>query len=592
MTRARVSAVFVTIALLCAACDRQEKHRPGQPGAVGTSGSNGASVSDALDAGMPAFAGRDAHGIRVWKLTRQFYQNREDAPAWIENGKPTRQMDELLAAVQAADREGLDPELYSVPTLVARRQEAGRGFLMAKGFAAAEASQLDVWLTYLYLSYASDLTTGLANLPHADPDWKIRDKNADLFTLLRTSLDQHRVGRSLQELVPRHAQYTGLRDALTRYRQIAQQGGWAAVPSGLKLKPGQSNAAVPALAKRLAITGDYTGAANDQDQTYGSDLQEAVKRFQRRHGLEPDGAVGRAVIAALNVPVNDRINQIALNLERWRWLPRELGDRYVLVNIPEYRLEVWDAGRVPLSMRVVVGKKDTPTPIFTDDMTYIVFAPYWNVPSDIVQKETLPSVMRDPAFLQRTNMEVLDKRGNVVEPSSVDLDNPAGYRFRQRPGSSNSLGLVKFMFPNSYNVYLHDTPADSLFARATRSFSHGCVRLEEPARLAEYVLADQPGWTAEKIDAAMHAPEEHSVKLRRALPVYLGYWTARVAADGILQFRDDLYGIDARQRAMLGEALEKMRVRAAQAATLFGTTGRSLPAADRNQPVSIASRQH
>lgn len=590
MTRARVSAMFLAIALLCAACDRQEKHRPGQSGAVGTSGSD-ATVADALNGGVPAFVGRDAHGTRIWKLTRQFYQKRDDAPAWIEGRKPTRQMDELISAVQAADGEGLDPELYNVSTLTARRQEAGRGFLTTKGFDASDAAHLDVWLTYLYLSYASDLTSGLANLSHADPNWKIRDKQADVVALLRTSLDQHRVGQSLRDLVPRHAQYAALRDALTKYREIAQRGGWDALPAALKLKPGQSNAAVPALAKRLAITGDYTGTVDERNQTYGIDLQEAVKRFQRRHGLEPDGAVGRAVVAALNVPVDDRISQIALNLERWRWLPRDLGERYVLVNIPEYRLEVWDAGRVPLSMRVVVGKKDTPTPIFADDMTYIVFAPYWNVPPDIVQKETLPSVMRDPAFLQRTNMEVVDKHGKVVDPSDVDLDDPGAYRFRQRPGSSNSLGLVKFMFPNSYNVYLHDTPADSLFARATRSFSHGCVRLEEPVKLAEYVLADQPDWTSDRIEAAMHAPEEHAVKLRKALPVYLGYWTARVAADGILQFRDDLYGIDARQTAMLGQALEKLRARAAQAATAFGTTGQSSPAVDRNQPVSIASRQ-
>jgi len=589
-----MSAVFVTIVVLCAACDHQEKHPSDQPGAVGTSGSASISVKDALSGDAPPFVGRDAHATRIWKLTRQFYQNRDDAPAWIEDRKPTRQMDELIAAVQAADREGLDPELYNVSTLTARRQEAGRGFLTAKGFDAAEASQLDVWLTYLYLTYASDLTSGLANLSHADPGWKIRDKQADVVALLRTSLEEHRVGQSLKDLVPRHAQYAGLRDALAKYREIAQHGGWQPVPTGLNLKPGQSNAAVPALARRLAVTGDYAGTANDQDLTYGTGLQEAVKRFQRRHGLEPDATVGPAVVAALNVPVADRLSQIALNLERWRWLPRELGDRYVLVNIPEYRLEVWDAGQVPLSMRVVVGKKDTPTPIFADDMTYLVFAPYWNVPPDIVQKETLPSVMRDPAFLQRTNMEVVDKGGNVVDPSQVDLDNPSAYRFRQRPGSSNSLGLVKFMFPNSFNVYLHDTPADSLFARATRSFSHGCVRLEEPVKLAEYVLADQPDWTAEKIDAAMHAPEERSVKLRKALPVYLGYWTARVAADGILQFRDDLYGIDARQTAVLGQVLEKLRARAAQAAQAartFGTAGQSSPAADRNQPVSIASRQ-
>jgi len=275
--------------------------------------------------------------------------------------------------------------------------------------------------------------------------------------------------------------------------------------------------------------------------------------------------VGAAAVAQMNVPVDQRIAQIALNLERWRWLPPTLGERYILVNIPEYRLEGWDHDRVPLSMRVVVGKKDTPTPIFTDDMTHIVFAPYWNVPSDIARKETVPSVLKDPDFLTRTNMEVLDKSGTPVDPSSIDLENAGAYRFRQRPGSSNSLGLVKFMFPNQFNVYLHDTPTDSLFARAMRSFSHGCVRLEQPVELARYVLGDQPDWTAERIDEAMHAGQERTVKLTQALPVYLGYWTARVSADGLLQFRGDLYGIDARQTTILTETLERLKARAAAA---------------------------
>jgi L,D-transpeptidase YcbB len=217
---------------------------------------------------------------------------------------------------------------------------------------------------------------------------------------------------------------------------------------------------------------------------------------------------------------------------------------------------------VPLSMRVVVGKKDSPTPIFNDDMTYLVFAPYWNVPPDIVKDETVPQALRDPAFLQRTNMEVLDKAGKPVDPSSIDMEKVGDYRFRQRPGASNSLGLVKFMFPNQFNVYLHDTPADSLFARATRSFSHGCVRLEQPEKLAQYVLADQPSWTAERIAEAMRHGEETTVKLTHKLPVYLGYWTARVSADGILQFRDDVYGIDGRQSAVLSSTLARMKTRA------------------------------
>jgi murein L,D-transpeptidase YcbB/YkuD len=361
------------------------------------------------------------------------------------------------------------------------------------------------------------------------------------------------------------------------------------VPADLKLKPGQRHPHAAAVAKRLGASGDYSGTIDDQNPEYGPDLQEAVKRFQRRHGLEPDAVVGRAVVAQMNVPVEARVAEIALNLERWRWLPRELGDRHILVNIPEYRLEVWEGAEVPLTMRVVVGKKDTPTPIFADDMTHVVFSPYWNVPPDIVKNETVPSALRDPAFLQRTNMEVLDKSGKIVDASSIDLEDVGEYRFRQRPGSSNSLGLVKFMFPNQFNVYLHDTPADSLFARATRSFSHGCVRVEQPEQLAQYVLRDQPDWTAARISEAMQAGTEKHVKLKEPLPVYLGYWTARVSADGIVQFRDDLYGIDARQQRLLTKAIEQLKAQAAAAAMTFDRGNQSSPAAGRNQLASITT---
>jgi murein L,D-transpeptidase YcbB/YkuD len=264
-------------------------------------------------------------------------------------------------------------------------------------------------------------------------------------------------------------------------------------------------------------------------------------------------------VAELNVPVEARIQQIALNMERWRWLPRKLGDPHILVNIPQMRLDVRENGNVPLSMRVVVGKEDTPTPIFNHRMTYLVFAPYWNVPDEIAQKETLPSVMKDPGFLERSNMEVVDKSGKPVDPESIDVEEPGRYRFRQRPGTSNSLGLVKFMFPNQYNVYLHDTPADSLFARASRSLSHGCVRLEQPEKLARYVLRDQPDWTPERIAEAMHGADEQTVKLTAPVPVYLGYWTARVAQGGGVEFRRDVYGIDGRQTAKLAERRERLR---------------------------------
>lgn len=588
MTRGRVAAWLLTIGILYVACARS---KVGQPGTDGPSGRSGMAVSDTFAGGTPVFVGRDRESAARWKLTRQFYQKRGDAPAWIENRKPRRQMDELIAALQSSSREGLDPELYNVALLTERRREAGRGFLTTKGFDPEEAASLDVWLTHLYLSYASDLANGVSDLSHADPNWKIRGQKVDLLALLQRSIDENRVAESLAGLVPQHPQYVALRDALARYRDLAAHGGWQPLPARLTLKPGQRSPVVPALAARLAATGDYAGQATAQNTGYGPDLQEAVKRFQRRHGLEPDGAVGPAVVARMNVPVDARVRELTLNLERWRWLPRTLGDRFVLVNIPEYRLEVWDRGSVPLSMRVVVGKKDTPTPIFADDMTYVVFAPYWNVPPDIVKNETLPSVLRDPAFLERTNMEVLDQNGNPVDPKSIDLEDGGAYRFRQRPGASNSLGLVKFMFPNSYNVYLHDTPADSLFARATRSFSHGCVRVEQPEKLAEYVLRERPEWTPERIDEAMHGREEKIVKLASALPVYLGYWTARVSADGILQFRDDLYGVDNRQLTLLAGVIDRLKTRATEAATAFGTGARSSRADDRSRPASKSSRR-
>ncbi len=517
----------------------------------------------------PDYVTRDADGVRLWKKTRAFYEKRDFESAWIEDGAPRDQMDSFIHAVHASAAEGFDPELYSASTLDARRREASKGFLTKKGFKPQEATAMDVWLTWLYMKYASDLADGTSDLSHADPRWQIKPESFDALAHLESALQDNRIDESLQDLVPTSPEYAALKKALADYRQIAANGGWPQVPAAgaTRLKPGQSSPIVPTIAARLAATGDYTGAvlSAGQPAVYGPDLQEAVKRFQRRHGLQDDGIVGAPTLAEMNVPVDMRIRQIEWNMERWRWLPRDMGRRYILVNIPEMRLDVWDHGQVPLSMRVVVGKPDTQTPIFNDEMTYVVFAPYWNVPPDIAEKETMPSVMRDPAFLDRMNMEVVDAKGNPVDPSSVDMSSPGQYRFRQRPGTSNALGLVKFMFPNQYDVYLHDTPADSLFARASRSFSHGCVRVEQPEQLAEYVLRDQPQWTPDKIDEAMHAGQEQTVKLKEPIPVYLGYWTARVTPDGLMQFRKDVYGIDARLTTMLTERLERMR-RSAQAA--------------------------
>jgi murein L,D-transpeptidase YcbB/YkuD len=508
----------------------------------------------------PNYVTADAEGARLWKLTREFYATREFAPAWIDRTKPAPEMGDLIEAIWAAEHDGLDPQLYNVALLDERRQQASKGFVTKKGFEPKEAGALDVWLTYLYMKYASDLADGLSDLARADPKWQIRPEKFDPRAALEEALAGGKVKESLLDLAPASPQYRALRQALTDHREQAAKGGWPKVPKTV-LKPGQRSPVVRAIAQRLAASQDYKGSvpAAATSAEYDTDLVEAVKRFQRRHGLPDDGIVNAPVVAAMNVPIEERIEQIQLNLERWRWLPRDLGERHVLVNIPEYRLEVWDGSNVPVTMRVVVGKQDTPTPIFNDQMTHIVFSPYWNVPPGIAEGETLPAVLRDPDFLNRQNMEVLDASGRPVDPGSMDLSDPSRYRFRQRPGTTNSLGLVKFMFPNQFDVYLHDTPADSLFARAARSFSHGCVRLEQPVALAQYLLRDQPEWTKERVEEAMHAGEERHVKLKEPIPVYLGYWTARVSADGIVQFRKDVYDIDTRQRRLLADRLARQR---------------------------------
>ena len=512
---------------------------------------------------------RDRDGARVWKLVRDFYQHRGFAPAWIDDGSPRPQMDALIRAIHTAEREGLDPELYSASLLDQRKQESSRGFLTKRGFNPQEATAMDVWLTWLYMKFASDLADGVSDLAHADPAWKIQTKTFDPLAYLEGALRDNRISESLVELTPTNPDYRALQQALEDYRAIADHGGWPTVPANIRLKPGQRSPLASALARRLVVSGDYSGNAPAAGVSiqYDRDLQEAVKRFQRRHGLADDGVVGSALAAEMNVPVEARIRQIELNMERWRWLPRDLGDPHILVNIPEMRLDVSEHGATPVTMRVVVGKPDTQTPIFNDKMTYLVFSPVWNVPDDIAEKETLPAVLNDPGFLSRMNMEVVDASGNHVEPASIDLSSPERYRFRQRPGGSNALGLVKFMFPNQFNVYLHDTPTDSLFARASRSFSHGCVRLEQPVKLAEYVLRDQPEWTSERISEAMQAGEEKIVKLKKAIPVYLGYWTARVTPDRQVQFRKDVYGIDANQSAKLTERLKRMKSSALAAQT-------------------------
>jgi murein L,D-transpeptidase YcbB/YkuD len=289
-----------------------------------------------------------------------------------------------------------------------------------------------------------------------------------------------------------------------------------------------------------------------KDEDLATRLADAIQGNRIRESLEelaPTHQQYKGLAAALareRQHPTGQAERIRLNMERWRWMPRDLGQRYVLINVPGYSLQVMQESEPVLAMRVIVGKHDTPTPLFSDEMTYIVFSPYWNIPENILRDETLPRAAKDPDFLERSNIEVVGTSG-AVDPASIDWADESvtsTIRLRQRPGPDNALGLVKFIFPNNFSIYLHDTPSDRLFFRDKRAFSHGCIRIEDPIRMAEYVLRDQPAWTVDRITSAMHAGREQHVKLMHPLPVHIGYWTAWVQPDGSVTFTDDPYGLD------------------------------------------------
>ena len=341
--------------------------------------------------------------------------------------------------------------------------------------------------------------------------------------------------RALEALRPEHPQYAALSEALVRHRKIASAGGWPALPDKVALKPGKASPHVATLRARLQASGDYGGVG--MGDVYDKPLVEAVKAFERRHGLSPDGIVDKDTLAALNVPVEDRIRQIELNLERWRWQGWTPGARSILVNIPTFQLHGYEEGRETLTMRVVTGTGDSPTPVFGEGMTHVVFSPHWNVPPNILETEILPAVRRNPGYLARNNMEMVRTEGGALT-------------VRQRPGPRNSLGLVKFLFPNPFHVYLHDTPADNLFARSRRAFSHGCVRLEKPEELARFVLRGSE-WDDAEIAAAMRSGRERFVSLDQKVPVTIAYFTAWVDEDGTVRFGPDVYRHDVAQEKLL-----------------------------------------
>jgi murein L,D-transpeptidase YcbB/YkuD len=480
-------------------------------------------------------------------LMKLFYRERGYKFAWFKNGELIPQAGKLQEVLKGAHDEGLNPRDYMVVDLASLFKNLEN----AKDDSAKHKLQqeIDVALTGTYFNYASDFYRGTVNPKNMDNiEWEVKKNKIKLHKALQTILKERDSRYPYYEFEALHTGYIRLRDALKNYRAIKQQGGWPRIELAKPIKPGDSAQAVIALRQRLL---GKTAAAVANASTYDQNLATAVKKFQVNHGLKPDGVVGGETLKKLNVTVDERIDQIIINMERWRWVPKRFEDKYVFVNIPEYVMHVMEKDKEVLTMKVVVGKELNATPVFSDKLEYIVFYPYWNITPDILAEEIAPAQAKNPNYLARNDMEVVKDIGNnkveVLSPSSVDwysIDNKAKIRVRQRPGKKNPLGYVKFIFPNEHNVYLHDTPADHLFNQTERGFSHGCVRIEKPFEFAQYLLKDQKKWTPSAIQAAMHGGEEKYVNLSAKVPVYMVYFTAWVDDAGEVHFRDDVYGHD------------------------------------------------
>lgn len=486
-------------------------------------------------------------------LVAYFYQKRKFEPAWTREGIPLPAADTLARAIRSADAEGLQPKDYHLERIDAALGELRQILARNERPDAARVVALEFLLTDAYLVYAAHLLNGRVNPEtlHAD-EWTIYPTRFNLARYLQTALEGDGFEESLRRLLPAQPGYGRLRTALVVYRAIAERGGWPAVPGDGRLEKGMKSERVVALRARLKVTGDMPAEADGNSDLFDDAVEEAVKRFQLRHGLYDDGIVGARTLKALNVPAASRVRQIELNLERWRWLPQNLGNPYILVNIAGYGLEVVENEAPVLTMRIVVGTAFQKTPVFSGKMTYIEMNPYWNVPHSIATEETLEKIQKDPNFFARENMKVFraGPSGEVVDPASVDWAALSAsnfpYRLRQEPGPRNPLGRIKFMFPNKHSVYLHDTSDPHLFRRERRGFSHGCIRIEKPMELAEFVMRGSKEWPKERIAAVLKTRETTVASLPKPIPVHILYFTAWGNGDGTVHFLEDIYRRDER----------------------------------------------
>ena len=481
----------------------------------------------------------------------RFYRKRNFRPAWNWNKGLLANSEDILKLIKEVDEHGLIPEYYHLDAIkdaVALLQDMQKTGVFPEPEVIAE---LDLILTDTFLTLGCHFSGRCANHLTAEAEWYANGNNMDVGPILENALMKNTVLETLRRLLPSQESYARLKKSLVFYRMIATNGDLPKVPGSILLKKNPDAYEIKRLKKRLVISGDLTQDNKRDNAVYNKALKQAVIRFQRRHGLNPDGVIGPLTLEAMNVPAETRIRQIELNLERMRWTSGNLGSRYIMINIADYRLDIMENDSSVMSMDVIVGRPYWNTPVMSETMTHIILNPSWKIPDSIAGEELLPRIMENPDILTNKNIKILSSWSNNAEEidpktihwSDITIDD-FQYKLRQEPGNTNPLGNIKFMFPNNFNVYLHDTPGKNLFSKNTRSFSHGCIRLSRPFDLAEYLLQNHKGWTRKKLLDSVKTRKKQGIHLPKPIDIHILYLTAWVDEKGNQQFRDDIYGRD------------------------------------------------